>query len=95
MSTPTTADLLKYANLQMAAEAFLVNDDGSLKSDLQKALIEGNKHSSVFTVTQAKDFTEHWIELDQKANIPMGFTRNLLKNKVLANCSSQCIAQSL
>jgi hypothetical protein len=32
MSFPTITDYLKYANLQMAAEAFLVNADGSVKT---------------------------------------------------------------
>lgn len=40
MATPTITDYLKYANLQMAAEAFLVFDDGSLKSDIKQALID-------------------------------------------------------
>ncbi|MCV2363454.1 hypothetical protein LNV23_08345 [Paucibacter sp. DJ1R-11] len=48
-TTPTTAELLKYVDLQMAAEAFLVNASGSVRSDLQEALTEGNKHASVFT----------------------------------------------
>lgn len=52
MTTPTTAELLKYANLQMAAEALLTNEDGTLKSDLQKALTEGNLHNSKFTAVQ-------------------------------------------
>jgi hypothetical protein len=30
MATPTIADYLKYANLQMAAEAFLVTEKGTL-----------------------------------------------------------------
>jgi len=40
MPTPTINDYLKYANLQMAAEAFLVNEDGSVKTDLKQALID-------------------------------------------------------
>lgn len=47
---PTVADLLKYADLQMAAEAFLVSGS-SIKSgsQLRDALIEGrsgNAHRS-------------------------------------------------
>ena len=34
MTTPTIAEYLKYANLQIAAEAFLVNNDGSFKPNL-------------------------------------------------------------
>jgi hypothetical protein len=56
MTTPTIADYLKYANLQMAAEAFLVYDNGSVKtgSDYLKALTDGNKHASVFVETEAE-----------------------------------------
>lgn len=39
---PTIADYLKYANLQMAAEAFLAWPDGALKDDIKQALIDGN-----------------------------------------------------
>ena len=71
MTTPTTAELLKYADVQMAAEALLTNENGSLKSDLRKALIEGNLHNSVFTATQADAFldpTSGWTVLAQKPN---------------------------
>jgi hypothetical protein len=83
MTTPTTAELLKYADLQMAAEAFLVNSQGTpLTGDLYlQALIDGNNHASKFTVTQAKDFADHWIVLDQKANTPTGFSGTLFKNR--------------
>ena len=33
MTQPTTAELLKYADLQMAAEAFLVANDGTPLQD--------------------------------------------------------------
>jgi hypothetical protein len=54
MTTPTIADYLKYANLQMAAEAFLVeektNEDGTktytLKENIKAALVEGNNRAS-------------------------------------------------
>jgi hypothetical protein len=49
MTMPTITDYLKYADLQMAAEAFLVNDNGTLKDNIQGALLAGNGHSSRFT----------------------------------------------
>ncbi len=74
MTMPTIADYLKYANLQMAAEAFLVTDAGALKTgkDLIDALIEGNKHALVFTATQATDFLVHWKVLAQQPNTKTG-----------------------
>lgn len=80
MTTPTTIDILKYADLQMAAEALLVNDDGSLKSDLKKALTEGNKHASKFTTPQADAFLSEWSVVAQRANTPSGFSGTLFKN---------------
>jgi hypothetical protein len=72
MTTPTIADCLKYANLQMAAEAFIRNvETDSLASTGQSlidALKAGNNHASFFTETEAKKFSEHWKILDQKAN---------------------------
>ena len=40
MTTPTTAELLKYADLQMAAEAFLTNPNGTIRTDLKAVLID-------------------------------------------------------
>ena len=56
MATQTIADYLKYANLQMAAEAFLVYDEGvnkgKLKDNIELALIDGNspKGSETFAI---------------------------------------------
>jgi hypothetical protein len=43
----TISETLKYANLQIAAEAFLQNAVGN-KVELIKALIAGNKHVTKF-----------------------------------------------
>lgn len=60
MTTPTTSDLLKYADLQMAAEAFLVDPGtGAVKPNLRQALIDGNTHASRFTSVQATRFLGH------------------------------------
>ena len=76
---PTIADCLKYANLQMAAEALLADKDGNLVSDIQKALIKGNEHASKFTETQATDFTTHWKVVAQKPNTTTGFSGTLFQ----------------
>lgn len=78
-TTPTVADLLKYADLQMAAEAFLVDQSGALKGNLQKALTEGNNHASKFTELQAKHFLEHWTVVAQKPNTDTGFSGTLFR----------------
>lgn len=87
MTTPTLTDYLKYANLQMAAEAFirdpLTNVLSGSGDDLAQALKAGNNHASVFTATQAQDFTDPtkgWTVLDQRANTSSGFSGTLFKN---------------
>ncbi|HEY1131479.1 MAG TPA: calcium-binding protein, partial [Roseateles sp.] len=80
MTNPTIADLLKYADLQMAAEAFLADKDtGALRTDLRDALIFGNGHASRFTATQATHFLEHWKVVEQKPNTASGFSGTLFE----------------
>jgi hypothetical protein len=59
---PTIAEYLKYANLQMAAEAFIRNEQTlelSPSGDLLRiALIAGNGHASRFTDAQAQAFVD-------------------------------------
>lgn len=81
MTSPTIAEILDYANLQMAAEAFLVDANGVLVGDIQVALIDGNKHASVFTATQADEFLKHWEVVTQKANTGTGFSGTLFRNR--------------
>ena len=80
-TTPTIANYLEYANLQMAAEAFLVNKDGVLLTgdNLKQALIIGNNHASKFTETQAQDFADHWKVIDQCPNTDSGFSGTLFQ----------------
>lgn len=70
---PTTADYLKYADLQMAAEAFLKNPTTGVErysgTALSAALIEGNGHASLFTATQAAAFAVEWEVLDRRSTI--------------------------
>lgn len=89
MTTPTITDYLKYANLQMAAEAFIRDEktgelarSGSL---LIAALIRGNNHSSKFTKIQAEAFAEQWEVVDQRANTTTGFSGTLFRNKANPN----------
>ncbi len=79
MKVSTIADYLKYANLQMAAEAFLVDRDNSVTDDIAGALLEGNKRSSKFTQPQAEDFNKLWQVVDQCANTPTGFSGTLFR----------------
>ncbi|MBL0075977.1 MAG: hypothetical protein IPP41_08650 [Rhodocyclaceae bacterium] len=78
-TTPTIADYLKYANLQMAAEAFLVRADGTLRDDIVTALKVGNNHASKFTQTQADAFVSQWEVVAQRADTPTGFSGTLFK----------------
>lgn len=87
MTTPTIAELLKYADLQMAAEAFLrINKTGDLISSgsfLVDALKEGNGRASRFTQTQAEAFadsTTGWTVVAQRANTGTGFSGTLFRN---------------
>jgi hypothetical protein len=83
MSALTITDYLKYANLQMAAEAFLVNADRTIKADIPQALQQGNFHSSKFNKFQAEEFADPvkgWTVLDQRANTATGFSGTLFRN---------------
>lgn len=81
---PTIAEYLKYANLQMAAEAFLNDPDTGDKNysgtALKDALVRGNRHASKFTETEAIKFTAEWEVVDQLPNTTTGFSGTLFKN---------------
>ncbi|MGK6306992.1 calcium-binding protein [Variovorax sp. DT-64] len=84
-SAPSIADYLKYADLQMAAEAFIrdaaANTFSGSGEDLIRALVRGNDHASVFTRQQAIEFEKHWKVEDQIANTATGFSGTLFRNK--------------
>ncbi len=82
MTTPTITGYLKCANLQMAAEAFLVSPDGSIKGDIPTALREGNLHASKFTETEATKFADEWQVVAQKPNTTTGFSGTLFRNRL-------------
>ena len=72
MPTPTIADYLKYANLQMAAEAFIRDEKTKLLASagqpLIDALVAGNNHASKFTASEANKFAADWEVLDQETS---------------------------
>lgn len=85
MTTPTISEYLKYANLQMAAEAF-IRDEKTERLDntgtaYEDALVRGNDHSSRFVKTQAEQFSAEWEVLDQRANTKTGFSGTLFRNR--------------
>jgi hypothetical protein len=82
MTTPTTTDLLKYVDLQMAAEAFLVDATGAFVPNLPKALTDGNELVSRFTQTQAKEFLKHWRVVTQMPNTKTGFSGTVFECRV-------------
>ena len=85
MTTPTIADYLNYANLQMAAEAFLKNPDTGAKNytgdNLIGALIAGNNRALRFTASEATKFESEWTVVDQCPNTTTGFSGTLFQNK--------------
>ncbi|MDA8452792.1 hypothetical protein M5C97_24620 [Acidovorax sp. NCPPB 3859] len=84
MSQPTAAEYLSYANLQMAAESFIRDENNpdvfrSQGQALIDALVRGNDHASKFVVSQAAKFAEGWQVLDQMANTSTGFSGTLFR----------------
>ncbi|GHU02534.1 hypothetical protein FACS1894154_12420 [Betaproteobacteria bacterium] len=80
MQSNTISQYLNLVNLQIAAEAFLVVEEtGVLKENLFDALVEGNKHASVFTKTDATDFLNNFEIIAQKPNTSTGFSGTLFK----------------
>jgi len=77
------ANYLKYANLQMAAEAFILDGEKLAESgpDLEKALVRGNDRASRFTQLQAEQFSAQWVVVDQQDNTPTGFSGTLFRNR--------------
>ena len=68
INIPNVADLLKFANLQMASEAFLTKDKAENVVNglaLIEALKRGNDHASKFTDVGIEQFTAHWTVLAQ------------------------------
>ncbi len=84
--TNQVATYLKYANLQMAAEALFGQQDkdpgtttsGPIDPD---DLTTGNNRSSKFTVTQAKEFVKDWEVVEHISNTTTGFSGTMFRCK--------------
>jgi hypothetical protein len=76
MSTPTAAQLLAMANVQMAAEARL---DRFGNQATVAALRYGNNRSSKFSPVQAQAFAQEWSVVDHMANTSTGFSGTLFR----------------
>jgi hypothetical protein len=78
MPTPTTAQLLTYTNVQMAAEAIYPVGFASGAIPIS-TLTVGNNRSSKLTPTQATQFATEWQVVEHKANTSTGFSGTLFK----------------
>lgn len=96
MSSLSISDYLKYANLQMAAEALYgynatipdanlipstTYNDGPI--DFEDNLTTGNLHASIFTPTQVElsGLTSDWVVVEHLSNTSTGFSGTLFKHK--------------
>ncbi|MDY0977509.1 hypothetical protein SOM61_21320 [Massilia sp. CFBP9012] len=85
MTNPSITEYLKYSTLQLAAEAFL-RDENTCKlattdAQIVTALLNGNGHASRFTNTEADAFIDNgWKVLDQCVNTGTGFSGTLFQN---------------
>lgn len=91
--TNQITDFLKYANLQMAAEALFAfnarngnavnlipGDTTELNTPLSTTnLVVGNDHASKFTPTSAAQFAPGWTVVQHKSNTPTGFSGSLFR----------------
>ena len=75
MANNRAQELLKFANLQMAAEAFLDGFNTSkTAAELSEALERGNGHASRFTDVQRTEFSSTY-ETDKKIYPPLAALR--------------------
>src|SRR5688572_4869609 len=90
MANKQIKKLLEFANMQMAAEAFLIRQGESFipadVRELQQRLELGNTHTSIFTPVQAQQFTTQYQVLAQYRNDPLqaggtGVSGTLFKNR--------------
>ncbi len=92
MNMLNIADYLKYANMQMAAEALYDSNatKGPLKpgkiyvGGITQAFLEtGNEHASKFTKAQVElsGLTSDWVVVEHLSNTSTGFSGTLFKHK--------------
>ena len=83
MANNQSNDLLTFAGLQLASEAFLQDavqsDDPTVLADL---LIAGNGHASAFPPILADEFAGKWAVAAHKPNTPTGFSGTLFRTRV-------------
>ena len=90
MTAPTTAEYLKFVNVQMAAEALYTIDannkatvltPGKVRSGaLDPAMLGlGNRHASKFAPTEAAKFATEWRVIEHISNTTTGFSGTLLR----------------
>jgi hypothetical protein len=61
----SATDYLKFASLQMAAEATFLRA-GMSATDMAEALERGNDHASRFVPSAAAEFAAQWEVLDER-----------------------------
>jgi hypothetical protein len=88
---PTVAEYLKYANLQMAAEALYGFDANVTPGQapkriyagalVQSDLLTGNRHASKFTPTEVElsKLTTDWVVVEHVSNTETGFSGTLFQ----------------
>ena len=75
---------LKYANVQMAAEALYDRQNQPPETKFsgtisEKFLTDGNNRASRFTATQAAEFSKDWTVVEHISNTKTGFSGTLFK----------------
>ena len=90
---PTVAEYLKYANLQMAAEALYGFDANVTPGQapkriyagalVQSDLLTGNRHASKFTPTEVElsKLTTDWVVVEHVSNTETGFSGTLFQKE--------------
>jgi Ca2+-binding RTX toxin-like protein len=91
MTAPTTAEYLKFVNVQMAAESLfgfnaytakgsLIPGEARINQSIRaEDLVTGNLHASKFTPTEAAKFAAQWQVVEHKSNTTTGFSGTLLR----------------
>jgi hypothetical protein len=83
MSVSQSQELLKFAHIQMAAEALLggLNPE-SERDQLINALIVGNRRASAFPVVLAGEFADEWVVVSHRENAAgSGFSGTLFRSR--------------
>jgi Ca2+-binding RTX toxin-like protein len=75
VSSPSIADIKKYADIQMAAEALWASNSAV------EELMSGNNRASRFTQIQAEEFNAKYQMVENKANTSTGFSGTLFKDR--------------